>query len=100
MLLIWEHYNTAPILGAMKTFRQSIYSDEYTLLTNWLIDKRKSVNLTQRALAKNLGVVHSLVGKVEKGERRLDILEFIAYCKGMQVIPSEFIELVENSSII
>ena len=40
--------------------------------------------MSQRALAERLGVVHSFVGKVETGDRRLDIFEFAAYCAGLE----------------
>lgn len=69
----------------MKKFRQSIYDQEHIFLREWLIEKRKAANLTQRQLAEKLEVVHSLVGKIEKGERRLDLIEFLSYCDGLGV---------------
>lgn len=80
----------------MKKFRLSIYDPEHLLLRDWLVKKRKEAQLTQRELAKNIEVVHSLVGKVEKGERRLDVIEFIAYCSGMSADPSEFIGFIKD----
>ncbi len=81
----------APKIGAMKKFKPSIYSEEHQSLKLWLIDKRKESGYTQRELAKKLNVVHSLVGKIEQGERRLDIIEFINYCDGLGANPIEFI---------
>jgi len=49
------------------------------------VNKRKALGLTQRQLAERLQVVHSLVGKVEQGERRLDFIECITYCKALQL---------------
>ncbi|HNX76700.1 MAG TPA: helix-turn-helix transcriptional regulator [Candidatus Rifleibacterium sp.] len=87
-------------MGAMKNtgekFRLSIYEHEQVLLRQWLIDKRKAANLTQRELALRLGVVHSLVGKVEQGERRLEVVEFIKYCKGLGAEPTELIQLFQT----
>ena len=40
--------------------------------------------MSQRALAERLGVVHSFVGKVETGDRRLDVFEFVEYCMGLE----------------
>lgn len=40
-----------------------------------------------RDLAERLEVSHSFVGKVEQGERRLDVVEFIQYCKALNVSP-------------
>jgi transcriptional regulator with XRE-family HTH domain len=78
----------------MKKFRQSIYDQEHVFLRDWLIQKRKAVNLTQRQLADKLNTVHSLVGKVEKGERRLDVIEFISYCEAMDVNSDEIVNLL------
>ena len=78
-------------------FRKSIYSPEFVQLIGWLVQKRKQARLSQRQLAEKIGVIHSLVGKVEQGERRLDVIELIVYCRAMGADPSELIgELQEN----
>ena len=81
----------------MKTFRPSLYGPQHTLLREWLVTKRKAANLTQRQLADKLDVVHSLVGKVESGERRLDVVEFHLYCQAMDADPAEFFEIVNEA---
>lgn len=80
----------------MNKFRLSIYEPEQVLLRNWLIEKRKDAELTQRQLAERLQVVHSLIGKVEKGERRLDIIEFNTYCYALNTKPSIFFDALNN----
>lgn len=47
------------------------------LLRQW----RTDAELTQRALAVRLRKPHSYVHKVEVGDRRIDPLEFIAWCR-------------------
>ncbi len=42
-----------------------------------------------RELAERLDVIHSWIGKVELGERRLDVIEYIQYCKALGVDPIE-----------
>ncbi len=39
----------------------------------------------QRDLAQRLGVIHSFVGKIETGDRRLDIFEFMIYCQALEL---------------
>jgi len=80
----------------MKKFRLSIYSPEQTCLREWLVSKRKEAGLTQRQLADKLQVIHSLIGKVEKGERRLDVVEFVSYCQALNANPDEVIKLLEE----
>ena len=88
----------APKIGAMNKFRLSIYDPKQVFLRDWLIEQRKNAQLTQRQLAERLHVVHSLVGKVEKGERRLDILEFRTYCHALEVKPSDFFNLLDREN--
>lgn len=74
----------------------SIYEPEHVFLRDWLIKKRKDAELTQRGLAERLNAVHSLVAKVEKGERRLDIIEFITFCDALDANPCEGINLIQS----
>ncbi|MEM1353901.1 MAG: helix-turn-helix transcriptional regulator [Planctomycetota bacterium] len=46
---------------------------------------REEAGLTQRALAEELGVVYSYVAKCESGGRRMDPLEYAAWCKACGV---------------
>ena len=43
-----------------------------------------------------LKLVHSLVGKVEKGERRLDFIECIAYCNALDISSEEMLILIKK----
>ena len=81
----------------MAKFRKSIYSQDWLALTGWLVQKRKQAGLSQRQLARNIGVVHSLVGKVEIGERRLDPIELVLYCEGMHADPCDLIKVIQQN---
>lgn len=48
-----------------------------------MIAARKSAGLTQHALARRLGRPQSFVAKYEGGERRLDIVEFVAIIRAI-----------------
>lgn len=71
-----------------------MYGAEQCFLREWLASKRKAAQLSQRQLADKLEVVHSLVGKVESGERRLDVIEFKYYCEAMGADPAEFFAVI------
>ena len=53
---------------------------------------RVEANLTQRQLGEKIDRAHGYVSKTELGERRLDMVEFIAYCEGCGQNPARFIE--------
>ncbi|PJG83461.1 helix-turn-helix domain-containing protein [Caviibacterium pharyngocola] len=71
----------------MGNIRLSIHSIEHSWLRDLFLKRRIELGLSQRALGEKMGVVHSFIGKVETGERRLDIFEFIAYCEGLELDP-------------
>ncbi|MFT3881142.1 MAG: helix-turn-helix transcriptional regulator [Gemmatales bacterium] len=48
---------------------------------------RENAGLTQGQVARRIGAYASFVSKAESGERRLDILEFLAICKLYKVDP-------------
>lgn len=55
----------------------SVYSDEYQRVINVLKKARKEKGITQAQLAEALGKPQSFIAKVENGERRLDVVEFV-----------------------
>lgn len=73
----------------------SIYSDSYQLLLDLLVEARKAVPLTQTQVAERLGKPQSFVSKYERGERRLDVIEFIEVCRQLGVEPEKLIQRLE-----
>lgn len=76
----------------MKNLRLSIHSQEHLYLRNQLIQRRVDLGLSQRALAEKMGVVHSFIGKVETGDRRLDVFELILYCESLDWDAVKFVQ--------
>ena len=81
----------------MTNFSKSIYSKEYQALIKSLKDLRIDSQLTQRELAKILGVPHSMVGKIEIGARKLDVFELISYLEPFDVDSAKFIQHLVKS---
>ena len=75
---------------------KSVSSEENKVLTAWLKTKRKEKGHTMRTLSLILGTPHSFIGKVENQERRLDIVEYVRYCKALEVDPFEGLNLILN----
>jgi ribosome-binding protein aMBF1 (putative translation factor) len=91
----------APKIGAMyncnSKFRKSAHSAQHTALRNYLIEQRKALGLSQRDLADRMQVTRSLIGKIETGERRLDVVEVIDYCSYLDIDPHEVVKLLLKS---
>ncbi len=65
-------------------------------LAKYLKSLRKEKNYTMRPLSEIIGKPHSFVGKMEMSDRRLDVGEFIHYCKALDKDPREaFGELMD-----
>ena len=71
---------------------KSIYTKESDALRLWLKSKRKDNGLSQRELANKLDIHHSIIGKIETGERQVNVVELIKYCKELGVDPLEIIK--------
>ena len=52
--------------------------------------------MTQQALADRLGRPQSFVAKYEKGDRRLDVVEFLTITEILDADPHEIIESVKS----
>lgn len=75
---------------------KTIHTPEYKKLLAWLRECRKGKGLTMRTVALALKIPHSWVGKVEIGERRLDIAEFVKLCRVMGADPHAGMSLMES----
>ena len=80
----------------MRNLRLSIHSLEHTWLRELFTQQRNQLGLSQRALGQKMGVLASFIGKVETGDRRLDIFEFIEYCKGLELDPIQVLQEIWN----
>lgn len=86
----------APKIGAMQNLRLSIHAPEHIWLRQLFIQRRLQLGLSQRALAERLNVIHSFIGKVETGDRRLDILEFILYCQALELSAETVLQQIQQ----
>lgn len=78
--------------------RSSIHSPAYAALRELLIAARRTAGLSQEDVARRLGRPQSFVAKYEGGERKLDVIEFIALARALEQDPVQFFErLVEGT---
>lgn len=70
-----------------KRLTKSLYTNEWEALLRLLKELREERGLTQEQLAKTLGRPQSTVSKIEAGERKLDVVQFIDYLQILEVDP-------------
>jgi transcriptional regulator with XRE-family HTH domain len=66
---------------------KSIHSPEHVRLRALLIAARKAAGLTQQEVGRRLKRPQSYFAKYEGGERRLDVIEFIAVVRALERDP-------------
>jgi transcriptional regulator with XRE-family HTH domain len=75
---------------------KSVFSEEYNRFRQLLIEARKAAGLTQTDLSAKLSRPQSYVSKYERGERRLDLIEFLEVAEALQISPTAFIKKLLN----
>ncbi|MFW9265012.1 helix-turn-helix domain-containing protein [Nostoc sp. CALU 546] len=71
---------------------KSVFSEEYNRFRQLLIEARKTAKLTQAELSAKLELPQSYVSKYERGERRLDVIEFLQVAQVLEIDPLAFIK--------
>ena len=73
---------------------KSVHTKEYSKFLQIMIAARKQTGLTQQQLAELLNKPQSYVSKYERGERRLDVIEFLIIAKVLKLDPYNVIEKI------
>lgn len=77
--------------------QKSVHTQAYKLLQARLVAAREAHNLTQAETASALRRPQSYISKVESGERRLDLIEFLALSAVIGLDPSSLIKDLKKS---
>ena len=70
---------------------KTLRTAEHAHLIALLKHERHRVGLTQQEVAQRLGVPQSFVAKYEGGERRLDLIEFLAIARAVESDPVDLL---------
>lgn len=81
----------------------SIFTQRHQDLIGFIASTRKAAGITQAELAGRMGKPQSFMSKVERGERRLDVIEFCQVAEALGQDPAdllrEFVDLQSKSAI-
>ena len=66
------------------------------VLQQWLIEQREKRKLTIQQLAQNLNKPVSYIQDIEQGENILEIVEFLRYCRALDVDHNIAIEIIQD----
>ncbi len=74
----------------------SINSPEYDILLQVIREAREGKRVSQRELARRLGMFESYIVKIENRERRVDTVEFIKIAVALDMEPNELFASVSS----
>lgn len=71
---------------------KSLHTQEYNRFRRLLVAAREGSGFTQSEVALALGRPQSFVAKYERGERRLDVVEFVQICAVLGIAPAHILD--------
>ena len=74
---------------------KQVEAEGYKIMRMFFQELRRSKGFTQAQLADKVGADQSDISKIERGERRLDVVELIYICNALGVSAQEFIANLE-----
>jgi transcriptional regulator with XRE-family HTH domain len=75
---------------------KSLGSPRHKALIALLVEKREAAGLTQAQLAEKLGEYQSFVARLESGQRRVDVVEFLELAEVLQFNASAALKKLGN----
>ena len=67
------------------------------ILQQWLTEQRQAKNLSLEQLADRLNKPFTYVQDVESGKYQLDVVEYLFYCKALEINPNLGLELIQSN---
>ncbi|KRB41671.1 MAG: helix-turn-helix transcriptional regulator [Pseudomonadota bacterium] len=64
-----------------------VFTDDYEVLIDILVETRRGASVSQRGLAARLGKSQSHINMIEQRQRRVEVREFYLLCKALNADP-------------
>lgn len=80
-----------------RLFYKTLRSPAHDCFIRLLRETRQKKKLTQLDVAKQLGVRQSLISDIERGERRVDVVEFLQLAEAYQFDSAKFLKQLRNA---
>jgi transcriptional regulator with XRE-family HTH domain len=65
----------------------SIFDSAHIVLVELLVEARKNLGLTQTQLGARVGRGQGFISLIERGQRRIDVIEFVALARALEADP-------------
>jgi transcriptional regulator with XRE-family HTH domain len=77
---------------------KTLRSKRYKALIGFLVARRQAAGMTQSDLAARLGKSQSFVARLESGQRRIAVVEFMTLAKILRFDPYKIISTLEKTA--
>lgn len=67
--------------------RKSAFEEPYVAIIDRLVARRRELAMTQSDLARLYGEDQSFISRIERRQRRLDVYEFVMFCRHLDLDP-------------
>lgn len=75
---------------------KTIFGADHQHLVKVLAEARREAGLTQAQLAERVGKDQTLISIIERAQRRVDVVEFVALAKALKADPAALFAKVSN----
>ena len=76
----------------MPKARKSEFEISYIEIVESLVARRHELGMTQAELATSYGEDQSFISRVERRQRRIDVYEYLRFCRALQIHPSVILD--------
>jgi transcriptional regulator with XRE-family HTH domain len=75
---------------------KTLGSRRHKALISLLIERREAIGMTQTQLADKLGEYQSLIARLESGQRRVDVVEFLELAEALGLDAGKVLAVVKK----
>ena len=69
---------------------KSVFTKRYKIFREEMVKAREAAGVSQEQLAKQVGWDQTYVSKIERGVRRVDVVELIGICDAIDINAADF----------
>ena len=71
---------------------KSVFTKRYKIFREEMVKAREAAGVSQEQLAKQVGWDQTYVSKIERGVRRVDVVELIGICDAIDINAADFMK--------
>lgn len=77
---------------------RSIHNRRYKAIIAFIRKRREEAGITQKEMTKVMHLRQNIISKIETCERRIDLLELLQYCGGVNISIQEIVDYLDRTN--